>query len=87
MQLPYNCSVAQHLQTHTQRTYCEETPWWQQRPFEITDAARSGGAFIHVGCGSGWCRHHRRWNDYMWKLASADLSLQLLQVRWVRCYM
>jgi hypothetical protein len=34
-----------------------------------------------VGCGSGWCRHFQVWSDYMWKLASADASLQFLQAR------
>ena len=47
------------------------------RAFALTDSLRSGGPFIHVGCGSGWCRHFQKWSDYMWKLSSADASLQV----------
>ena len=81
-QVPVDCSVENEpFQTHIQESYCKETPRHLHRKLEITDRLRSGGPFIHVGCGSGWCRHFQVWSDYMWKLASADASLQFLQAR------
>ena len=73
--------------TYAQRNYCETVPTagfggrQRQRLRAGGDPLTSAGPFVHLRCGSGWCRSFLGWDDALWWRGSADATLQLLQER------